>query len=133
MCVGLAMIFGVMRVINFAQGDFMMVGMYAAFFLFTAFGVQTLFGSVIGPYVAAILAGRLLFVLACAIHSALVSRVSGTRVGALEGDGHHAQLVLTLGIALILQNGALARVRLVYYGDPHTVNGLVLGDRADVG
>jgi branched-chain amino acid transport system permease protein len=106
MCVGLAMIFGVMRVINFAQGDFMMVGMYAAYFLFTAFGVQTVFGSVIGPYVAAILAGPLLFVLAYAIHSALVSRVSGTRVGVLEGDGHHAQLVLTLGIALVLQNGA---------------------------
>ena len=40
MCVGLALIFGVMRVINFAQGDFMMLGMYAAFYIFTAFGVQ---------------------------------------------------------------------------------------------
>jgi len=27
-CVGLALIFGTMRVINFAQGDFIMVGMY---------------------------------------------------------------------------------------------------------
>ena len=36
MCVGLALIFGVMRVINFAQGDFMMLGMYAAFYVFTA-------------------------------------------------------------------------------------------------
>ena len=33
MCVGLALIFGIMRVINFAQGDFMMVGMYASFYL----------------------------------------------------------------------------------------------------
>ena len=32
MCVGLALIFGVMRVINFAQGDFMMLGMYAAYY-----------------------------------------------------------------------------------------------------
>ncbi|MAM13223.1 MAG: branched-chain amino acid ABC transporter permease, partial [Rhizobiaceae bacterium] len=45
MCVGLAMIFGIMRVINFAQGDFMMVGMYAAYFVFTALGFQALFGS----------------------------------------------------------------------------------------
>ena len=30
MCVGLGIIFGVMRVINFAQGDFMMLGMYVA-------------------------------------------------------------------------------------------------------
>ena len=40
MCVGLGLIFGVMRVINFAQGDFMMLGMYAAFYFFTALGVQ---------------------------------------------------------------------------------------------
>ena len=41
MCVGLGLIFGVMRVINFAHGDFMMLGMYAAFYLFTALGIQT--------------------------------------------------------------------------------------------
>ena len=35
MCVGLGLIFGVMRVINFAHGDFMMLGMYTAFYLFT--------------------------------------------------------------------------------------------------
>ena len=45
MCVGLGLIFGVMRVINFAQGDFMMLGMYAAFYLFTAFGIQATFGN----------------------------------------------------------------------------------------
>ena len=28
MCVGLGLIFGVMRVINFAQGEFLMLGMY---------------------------------------------------------------------------------------------------------
>src|SRR6185312_9545521 len=33
MCIGLGIIFGAMRVINFAQGDFLMVGMYAAFYL----------------------------------------------------------------------------------------------------
>lgn len=30
MCVGLGVIFGVMRVINFAQGEFLMLGMYVA-------------------------------------------------------------------------------------------------------
>ncbi|MEO8627866.1 MAG: branched-chain amino acid ABC transporter permease, partial [Betaproteobacteria bacterium] len=38
MCVGLSLIFGVMRVINFAQGDFMMLGMYVAFYTFGWFG-----------------------------------------------------------------------------------------------
>jgi branched-chain amino acid transport system permease protein len=46
MCVGLGLIFGVMRVINFAHGDFMMLG------------IQATFGNTIGPFVAIILAGR---------------------------------------------------------------------------
>ena len=32
LCVALSVIFGVMRVINFAHGDFMMLGMYVAFY-----------------------------------------------------------------------------------------------------
>ena len=36
MCVGLSVIFGVMRVINFAQGEFMMLGMYFAYYCFGA-------------------------------------------------------------------------------------------------
>jgi branched-chain amino acid transport system permease protein len=107
MCVGLGLIFGVMRVINFAHGDFMMLGMYAAFYLFTAFGVQAAFGNAIGPFVAIIMAGPVLAVFGYAVHSLLISRVSGTRTAALEGEGHYAQLILTLGIALILQNGGL--------------------------
>lgn len=107
MCVGLALIFGVMRVINFAQGDFMMLGMYAAYYAFTLFGVQALFGATAGPYVAALLAAPLLFVVGYGVHWALVSRVTGTRTARLDGDGHYAQLILTLGTALILQNGAM--------------------------
>lgn len=38
--IGLTIIFGVMRVINFAHGDIMMVGMYMTYFLFTLFGVD---------------------------------------------------------------------------------------------
>jgi branched-chain amino acid transport system permease protein len=105
MCVGLALIFGVMRVINFAQGDFMMLGMYAAYYFFFALGVQPLFGNIIGPYVAAFLAAPALFIVGYLVHQFLISRVSGTRTAQLEGEGHHAQLILTLGIALILQNG----------------------------
>jgi branched-chain amino acid transport system permease protein len=105
MCVGLALIFGVMRVINFAQGDFMMLGMYVAYYIFGALGIQAIFGSIVGPYVAVLLAGPVLFLVGYGIHLTLISRVSGTRIAQLEGEGHYAQLVLTLGIALILQNG----------------------------
>src|SRR4029453_4148715 len=48
MGVGLGLIFGVRRVSNFAQGDFMMRGMYAAFYFFTALGVQATFGNTFG-------------------------------------------------------------------------------------
>jgi branched-chain amino acid transport system permease protein len=104
MCVGLALIFGIMRVINFAQGDFMMLGMYVTYYFFVALGVQPLFGNIVGPYVAAFLAAPVLFCVGYFIHQFLISRVTGTRTVLLEGEGHHAQLILTLGIALILQN-----------------------------
>src|SRR5262249_29485198 len=51
MCVGLGIIFGVMRVVNFAQGDFMMLGMYAAFYLVTGFGALAFLGPYVGPIV----------------------------------------------------------------------------------
>jgi branched-chain amino acid transport system permease protein len=107
MCVGLGLIFGVMRVINFAQGDFMMLGMYAAYYLFLSVGIQTAFGSVIGPYVAILLSGPLLFLFGFWIHKLLISRVTGRRTAQLDGEGHFAQLILTLGVALVLQNGGL--------------------------
>ncbi|MFZ9664330.1 MAG: branched-chain amino acid ABC transporter permease [Limnohabitans sp.] len=106
MCVGLALIFGVMRVINFAQGDFMMLGMYAAYYLFSLLGIQTFFGNYLGPYVAILLAAPVLFLFGYFVHGTLISRVSGTRTTQLDGEGHYAQLILTLGIALILTNAA---------------------------
>ena len=107
MCTGLGMIFGIMRVINFAQGDLMMLGMYSTWYLFTGFGILAFLGAIIGPIVAAILTGPILFVIGYYMHRVLVARVTGIRVAGSEGDGHYAQLILTLGIALILQNGGL--------------------------
>jgi branched-chain amino acid transport system permease protein len=106
MCVGLAMIFGIMRVINFAQGDFMMLGMYVAFFILVGLGINNLFGATIGPYVAILLAAPVLLLFGYLIHRLLISRVTGARTAGLEGEGHYAQLILTLGIALVLQNGS---------------------------
>jgi branched-chain amino acid transport system permease protein len=106
MCVGLALIFGVMRVINFAHGDFMMLGMYAAFYAFGLLGLQSVFGSLGGTYLAILLAVPILYGVGWVIHGALIGRVSGTRTAELDGEGHYAQLILTLGIALMLTNGA---------------------------
>lgn len=107
MCAGLGLIFGVMRVINFAQGDLMMLGMYAAYSCFMLLGVPAVFGIYAGAFVSALLAGPVLFVLGYLIHFFLVSHVTGLRVAQSEGEGHYAQLILTLGVALVIQNAGL--------------------------
>src|SRR5215468_9100457 len=107
MCTGLGIIFGVMRVINFAQGDLMMLGMYFAWYAFAGFGMLAGLGPYAGPIVAALLAGPALFIFGYLLHRLLIARVTGIRVAGLEGEGHYAQLILTLGIALVLQNGGL--------------------------
>src|SRR5215813_1530822 len=107
MCGGLGMIFGVMRVINFAQGEFLLLGMYFTFYLVVGFNMLWFLGPIVGPYTGALLAGPALFAVAYVLHRFLVSRVTGTSVAGTEGEGHYAQLILTLCVALVLQNGGL--------------------------
>lgn len=94
MSIGLALIFGVMRVVNFAQGDFMMLGMYVTFFLAGGAGVDPLLGALvtIPPF----------FLLGVLVHRLLLVRVTG------GGDPQRmmdSQLILTLGLSLIITNG----------------------------
>jgi len=107
MCVGLTIIFGVMRVINFAQGEFMMLGMYFTYFCFAWLGAEVYLDGLWFPFVLAVLAGPAVFLLGLILHRALINAVTGRRASQLEAQGHYAQLVLTLGIALVLQNGGL--------------------------
>jgi len=104
MCVGLALIFGIMRVINFAQGDYMMLGMYFTM-LFTALvAAEGSTAAFYWAFVAAFLSGALFYGLGALSHKALIGRVTGTRVVSMEDEGHTPQLLLTLGISLLLQN-----------------------------
>jgi len=117
MCVGLGLIFGVMRVINFAQGDFLMLGMYVNFYLVTGFGALAFLGPMIGPYVGALLAGPALFIFGWLLHRLLMSRITGTRAVGSEAEGHYSQLIFTLGLALVLENGAL----ILFGSEPQSV------------
>jgi branched-chain amino acid transport system permease protein len=117
MCVGLGLIFGVMRVINFAQGDFLMLGMYAALYLIGSLGLMASMGPYVAPYVGAILAGPVLFVGGYLLHRYLISRVTGFRALGVENEGHYAQLILTLGVSLVLQNGGL----ILFGSEPRSV------------
>lgn len=100
--IGLSLIMGVMKVINFAQGEFMMLGMYFTFFALGAGGVSAFAGSSVGPVLAALLAGPALYLVAILVYRVVLSRVSGIGRG-----GQDAQLLVTLGLSLILQNLAL--------------------------
>ena len=70
MCVGLGIIFGVMRVVNFAQGDFMMLGMYVTYYLVTGFGILAFLGPYVGPVAGAALAGPIVFGIGWLLHTA---------------------------------------------------------------
>lgn len=107
MCVGLAMIFGIMQVINFAQGEFMMLGMYVTYYIFIGLGLSVFLGSSAGAYLSILLMMPIMLAFGYFIHKFLVSKVTGSKGASLEGEGNHAQLILTFGLALILQNGAM--------------------------
>jgi branched-chain amino acid transport system permease protein len=117
MCVGLALIFSVMRVINFAQGEFLMLGMYAALFVFTQLGISALLGPYAGPIVAAVLGGAIVFVVGIAAYEGLLRWITGLQVAGTEGEGHYPQLTLTLGLSLLLSNGGL----ILFGSEPQTM------------
>src|SRR5262245_54343136 len=49
MCIGLGLIFGIMRIVNFAQGELLMLGMFVSFYLVTGRRVLSLLGPHCGP------------------------------------------------------------------------------------
>ena len=117
MCIGLGLIFGVMKIVNFAQGELLMLGMFTSLYLVTGGGVLAFLGPYIGPFVGALCAGPIVFVGGALLHKFLISRVSGLRTTGTLDEGHFGQLVITLGISLILQNGGL----IVFGSTPQTV------------
>ncbi|CAL8476960.1 branched-chain amino acid ABC transporter permease [Caballeronia sp. S22] len=107
MCLGLGMIFSVMRVVNFAQGEFLMLGMYGTFYICSSFALDSVLGPLVAPIVAAGIAGLVLFGVGMAVQAWLLNRVTGLKTMGVPGDGHFPQLIVTLGLALVISNGAL--------------------------
>ncbi len=88
---GMTLILGVMRIINLAHGQLMMVAMYIAFWLFQLYGVD--------PYVSIVIAAPALFVLGLILQKGLINPV--LRV---ESILPHNQVILTVGMGMVLQN-----------------------------
>jgi branched-chain amino acid transport system permease protein len=89
--IGLTLIWGVMNIVNFAHGDFLMIGMFTSFWLFTVYGIDPLFSIPI--------CFLLLFVMGVAIYRFIVSKV-------MKGP-MLAQLVVTFGVSIFLSNLAV--------------------------
>lgn len=129
MCVGLGLIFGVMKVINFAQGELLMLGMYVSLYLFSDWGVFAFLGPYVGPFVAAMAAGPVVFVGGMVLHRFLIAHVSGMRTSGSIDDGHFGQLIVTLGVSLILQNGGL----ILFGSTPHTLRTPLASSAVEIG
>ena len=91
MALGLSVIFGVVRVVNFAHGEFTVAAMYAAFLLFTLFGVD--------PLIAMAPIAIVFFGIGYGLQLALVNR--------FVGRAEHEQFILLVGLAIIIVNGTL--------------------------
>jgi branched-chain amino acid transport system permease protein len=89
MALGLSVIFGVVRVVNFAHGEFTVVAMYAAWFLFTRLGVD--------PLLAALPIALAFFCVGYVLQRFLVNR--------FVGRAEHEQFILLVGLAIIIVNG----------------------------
>ena len=91
MALGLSVIFGVVRVVNFAHGELMTVAMYAAALLFAAWGID--------PFAAMPLVAAVFFVLGYFLQAGIINPFI-TRP-------EHSQFLLLVAVAIIVVNALL--------------------------
>ncbi len=103
---GLNIVFGTMRVVNFAQGTLLMVGMFGVYWLWALTGLH--------PYLSPLVTVPLLFGLGYLVQQTLVAPLFARE----RGREPMSVLLLTLGLALVLENLAL----LLFAADFKTVD-----------
>lgn len=86
--IGLTIIFGVMRVINFAHGDILMLGMYLSYYLFTLAGID--------PFVSILIVIPVMFLYGGFLQKVFINRALNTLP--------QNQILLTIGLGLIMSN-----------------------------
>jgi branched-chain amino acid transport system permease protein len=99
---GLALIFGVMRIVTFAHGAFLMLGMYASWVMFDKLQLN--------PYLGFIPAGLLLFVFGLLVYTTLIRPI--------RNRSDFMQILMTSGISLILVDS----IQLKFGADYHQTN-----------
>lgn len=91
--VGLNLIFGVIKIVNLAHGDFLMMGMYATFFLYTLQGVN--------PYVAILIVFPAFVLIGALVFRLIVKPLLG------KAETEVNTIIATAGVGFVLQNLAL--------------------------
>ncbi|MEG1930109.1 MAG: branched-chain amino acid ABC transporter permease [Anaerovorax sp.] len=89
--VGLALIFGIVGLVNFAHGEFLMLSMYFAYWMYSLFTLN--------PYQSAIINLAAMAIIGYLIFKVIMERV-------LDAS-HSIQMLITLGLSMVLQNLAL--------------------------
>src|SRR3954462_8532166 len=93
--IGVTLIFGVVKIVNFAQGEFVMLGMYISLFLSSPLGVDP----IISVLVSLLVSMPVLFVCGVLIQHCLIRRVLG--------PNDMPQIFLTWALSLLLLNLSL--------------------------
>src|SRR5690606_21077810 len=88
---GLTLIYGVLHIINFAHGSLLMLGLYAACFLLSYFGID--------PYLAIIFVVPAFFVLGYLLQRVVIAPMSA--------GSEQNVLLVTLALSLVIDNLAL--------------------------
>jgi branched-chain amino acid transport system permease protein len=99
---GLSVIFGVIRIVNFAHGEIMVIGMFLALLAFRAVGLD--------PLLAVPLVAIVLFGFGYALQAVVVARVAHLP--------EHMQFLLLAAIAIVIVSASL----LIFGPDPHGVD-----------
>ena len=89
--IGLTLIFGVVRVINFAHGEFLMLSMYRTYFSYTYLGLN--------PYLSLLIGVPLMFLAGMAIDQIIIRP--------LREAPAYMQVFATVGLSIVLLNLAL--------------------------
>jgi branched-chain amino acid transport system permease protein len=89
--IGLTLIWGVMNIVNFAHGDFLMLSMFVSFWAYTLWGID--------PLLSIPICTVLLFALGLLVYKFAVSRVMGGPM--------LAQVVVTFGVSIFIANTAV--------------------------
>ena len=110
--VGLSLIFGLMEIVNFAHGEFLMLSMYTAFWLWSLFGLDPLF--------ALPLCAVLMFGFGLATHYGIIRHILHAPM--------LVQICATFGLAIFLR----ASAQFLWTPDPRTILAPLVEGRVEV-